>query len=77
LCSGKTSKPIVLLPVIRRSAACPEVFCGKPLVPTPKENAASIETMRDNKITLAYLYTDKNGELLSEIVVKPEMYSKK
>jgi hypothetical protein len=47
------------------------------LVPTPKENAASIETMRDNKITLAYLYTDKNGELLSEIVVKPEMYSKK
>jgi hypothetical protein len=38
---------------------------------------ASIETMRDNKITLAYLYTDKNGQLLSEIVVKPEMYSKK
>jgi hypothetical protein len=38
---------------------------------------STIQPLRDNKITLAYLYTDKNGKQLSEIVVNPEMYSKK
>ena len=38
---------------------------------------STIQPMRDNKITLAYLYRDKNGELLSEIIVTPEMYSKR
>jgi hypothetical protein len=38
---------------------------------------SSIQSLRDNKITLAYLYTDENGKQLSDIVVKPEMYSKK
>jgi hypothetical protein len=29
---------------------------------------------RDNKVTLNYYYSDKNGEFVTEYVVKPEMY---
>jgi hypothetical protein len=29
---------------------------------------------RDNKVTLNYYYSDKNGEFVTQYVVKPEMY---
>ena len=29
---------------------------------------------RDNKVTLNYYYSDKNGEYVTEYIVKPEMY---
>ena len=38
---------------------------------------STIQPMRENKITLGYTYRDRNGKLLYEISVTPEMYSKK
>ena len=38
---------------------------------------SSVQPMRDNNITLGYTYRDRNGKLLYEISVTPEMYSKK
>ena len=33
-----------------------------------------MKLFRDNKITLNYYYSDKNGEYITEYIVKPEMY---
>ena len=37
----------------------------------------SLQPMKDNNITLAYLYMDKNGKLLSEFIITPDKYGKK
>ncbi|MEO7978763.1 MAG: hypothetical protein ABI657_16580 [Flavobacterium sp.] len=33
-----------------------------------------MKLFRDNKITLNYYYSDKNGEYVTQYIVKPEMY---
>jgi hypothetical protein len=33
-----------------------------------------MKLFRDNKVTLNYYYSDKNGEFVTEYIVKPEMY---
>lgn len=33
-----------------------------------------MKLFRDNKVTLNYYYADKNGEFVTEYVIKPEMY---
>lgn len=33
-----------------------------------------MKLFRDNKVTLNYYYSDKNGEYVTEYIVKPEMY---
>jgi hypothetical protein len=33
-----------------------------------------MKLFRDNKVTLNYYYADKNGEFVTEYIIKPEMY---
>ena len=33
-----------------------------------------MKLFRDNRVTLNYYYSDKNGEYVTEYIVKPEMY---
>ena len=33
-----------------------------------------MKLFRDNKVTLNYYYSDKNGEFVTEYIIKPEMY---
>ena len=38
------------------------------------KNSPEMKPFRDNKVTVNYHYTDKNGEFVTEYIVKPEMY---
>ncbi len=33
-----------------------------------------MKMLRDNKVTLHYYYADKNGEFVTEYIIKPDMY---
>lgn len=49
----------------------------KYVFPGVLENVKSnpqMKSFRDNKVTLNYHYTDKNGDFITEYIVKPEMY---
>ncbi len=36
-----------------------------------------MKLFRDNKVTINYYYADKNGEFVTEYIVRPEMYEEK
>ncbi|RKR09239.1 hypothetical protein C8C83_0859 [Flavobacterium sp. 90] len=38
------------------------------------KNSPEMKPFRDNKVTLNYHYTDKNGDFVTEYIVKPELY---
>lgn len=49
----------------------------KYVFPAVLQNAKSnpdMKLFRDNKVTLDYYYADKNGEFVTEYIVKPDMY---
>ena len=41
------------------------------------QDHASMTVQRQHRLTLAFLYRDKNGEIVTEIVLKPEEYIRK
>ncbi len=46
----------------------------RPVIIDNAKNNPGLEILRKKKITMNYLYYDKNGEFIEEVAVRPDMY---
>ncbi|MCL3781410.1 hypothetical protein EMN47_13550 [Prolixibacteraceae bacterium JC049] len=47
----------------------------KPIILNDVKTKPALKIYRDNKVTMTYLYKDKNGVFITKIAISPDLYS--